>query len=55
MPLDADPTPACWKVLDSNALDKREHWRTETRGNSTAPLPGKTLGIYKPELGLITH
>jgi hypothetical protein len=43
------------KVLDGNALGKREHRLTETRGSSAAPLPGKTLDIYEPELGLITH
>ena len=43
------------KVLDGNALGKREHRLAETRGSSAAPLPGKTLDIYEPELGLITH
>lgn len=43
------------KMLDGNALGKREHRLKETRSSSAAPLPGKTLDIYEPELGLITH
>lgn len=43
------------KVLDGNALGKREHRLAETRSSTAAPLPGKTLNIYEPELGLITH
>lgn len=43
------------KMLDGNALGKREHRLAETRHSTAAPLPGKTLDIYEPELGLITH
>lgn len=43
------------KMLDGNALGKREHRLAETRNSTAAPLPGKTLDIYEPELGLITH
>lgn len=43
------------KMLDGNALGKREHRLAETRSSTAAPLPGKTLDIYEPELGLITH
>jgi hypothetical protein len=43
------------KILDGNALGAREHRLAETRNSSAAPLPGKSLAVLDPALGLITQ
>lgn len=42
-------------VLDGNALAATEHRLLETRANSAAPLPGKSLCVFSPSLQLITR
>ena len=42
-------------VLDGNAVAATEHRLAETRDDSAAPLPGKTLCIFQPSCQLITH
>jgi VCBS repeat-containing protein len=42
-------------VLDGNCIAATEHRLGETRGNSAAPLPGKTLCVFKPAYQLVTH
>ena len=42
------------KVLDGNTLEGREHRLAETRARSAAPLPGQSLAVLDPALGLIT-
>jgi hypothetical protein len=42
-------------VLDGNCIAATEHRLAETRENSAAPLPGKTLCVFRPALQLITH
>jgi hypothetical protein len=42
------------KILDGNALAKTEHRLKETRTSTAAPLPGKSLVVLEPELGLLT-
>ena len=42
-------------VLDGNAIAATEHRLAETRDNSAAPLPGKSLCIFQPSYQLITH
>ena len=42
-------------VLDGNCIAATEHRLAETRKNSAAPLPGKTLCVFRPALQLITH
>jgi hypothetical protein len=41
-------------VLDGNALAATEHRLSETRGNSAAPLPGKSLCVFRPAYQLVT-
>jgi hypothetical protein len=41
------------KILDGNALGARAHRLAETRGCAAAPLPGKSLAVLDPALGLI--
>jgi hypothetical protein len=41
-------------VLDGNNIAATEHRLAETRGNSAAPLPGKSLCIFKPAYQLVT-
>lgn len=43
------------KILDGNALGARDHRLEVTRDSTAAPLPGKSLNVYEPALGLITH
>ena len=43
------------KMMDGNALGAREHRLEVTRFFTSAPLPGKSLNVYEPALGLITH
>jgi Transposase DDE domain len=42
-------------VLDGNAIAATEHRLKETRTNSAAPLPGKSLCVFRPALQLVTH
>jgi len=41
-------------ILDGNALAGTEHRLPETRDSSAAPLPGKSLCLYRPAYQLIT-
>lgn len=43
------------KVLDGNCLAGTEHRLAETRRLSEAPLPGKSLAVLDPGLGVITQ
>ena len=43
------------RVLDGNAIAATEHRLSETRDNSAAPLPGKTLCVFEPASQLVTH
>jgi hypothetical protein len=42
-------------VLDGNNIAATEHRLAETRDDSAAPLPGKSLCIFQPSYQLITH
>jgi IS4 transposase len=42
-------------VLDGNNIAATEHRLAETRGNSAAPLPGKSLCVFQPAYQLISH
>jgi hypothetical protein len=42
-------------VLDGNNIAACEHRLGETRGNSAAPLPGKSLCVFRPAYQLVTH
>jgi hypothetical protein len=42
------------KILDGNALAKTQHRLKETRASTAGPLPGKSLVVLEPELGLLT-
>ena len=42
-------------VLDGNAIAATEHRLKETRTNSAAPLPGKSLCVFRPAYQLVTH
>jgi hypothetical protein len=42
-------------VLDGNNIAATEHRLKETRANSAAPLPGKSLCVFRPALQLVTH
>jgi hypothetical protein len=51
-----EPVPGyAMHVLDGNCIAATEHRLAETRANSAAPLPGKTLCVFRPALQLITH
>jgi hypothetical protein len=41
-------------VLDGNNIAASEHRLVETRDNSAAPLPGKSLCVFKPAYQLVT-
>jgi hypothetical protein len=41
-------------VLDGNNIAATEHRLVETRDNSAAPLPGKSLCVFRPALQLVT-
>jgi hypothetical protein len=43
------------KIIDGNCLSGREHRLKETRTRREAPLPGKSLAVLDPALGLITQ
>lgn len=42
-------------VLDGNNIAACEHRLPETRNNSAAPLPGKSLCVFKPAYQLVTN
>jgi len=42
-------------VLDGNNIAASEHRLGETRDNSAAPLPGKSLCVFKPASQLVTN
>jgi hypothetical protein len=42
-------------VLDGNTIAASEHRLGETRDHSAAPLPGKSLCVFKPSCQLVTH
>ena len=42
-------------VLDGNNIAACEHRLVETRDNSAAPLPGKSLCVFKPAIQLVTN
>jgi hypothetical protein len=42
-------------VLDGNNIAATEHRLPETRDNSAAPLPGKSLCVFKPAYQLVTN
>ena len=42
-------------VLDGNNIAASEHRLDETRDNSAAPLPGKSLCVFKPAYQLVTN
>jgi len=42
-------------VLDGNNIAASEHRLSETRDNSAAPLPGKSLCVFQPAYQLVTH
>jgi IS4 transposase len=42
------------KILDGNCLAGTEHRIKELRGIAAAPLPGKTLVVLDPQLGLVS-
>jgi hypothetical protein len=41
------------RILDGNCIAATEHRILELRDIAAAPLPGKTLNIYDPQLGLV--
>jgi hypothetical protein len=42
-------------VLDGNAIAATQHRLEQTRDDSAAPLPGKSICVFKPALGLVTN
>lgn len=51
-----EPVPGyAMHVLDGNAIAATQHRLGETRENSAAPLPGKSLCVFKPAYQLVTH
>jgi hypothetical protein len=50
-----EPVPGYeMNVLDGNAIAATQHRLGETRDNSAAPLPGKSLCVFKPAYQLVT-
>jgi hypothetical protein len=43
------------KVLDGNCIEATEHRLKALRGTASGALPGKSLVIYEPELGMATE
>ena len=41
------------KILDGNCIAASQHRIRELRDIAAAPLPGKTLNVYDPQLGLV--
>ncbi len=51
-----EPVPGyAMHVLDGNNIAASEHRLGETRDNSAAPLPGKSLCVFRPAFQLVTH
>ena len=51
-----EPVPGyAMHVLDGNCIAATQHRLAETRGESAAPLPGKSLCVFRPALQLVTH
>jgi hypothetical protein len=51
-----EPVPGYeMSVLDGNNIAASEHRLGETRDNSAAPLPGKSLCVFKPGCQLVTN
>src|SRR5438552_2671561 len=51
-----EPIPGyAMHVLDGNNIAATEHRLDETRDNSAAPLPGKSLCVFQPAYQLLTH
>src|SRR5580692_3393095 len=51
-----EPVPGyVMHVLDGNNIAASEHRLGETRDNSAAPLPGKSLCVFKPAYQLVTN
>jgi hypothetical protein len=51
-----EPVPGYeMNVVDGNNIAASEHRLGETRDNSAAPLPGKSLCVFKPALQLVTN
>ena len=51
-----EPVPGyVMHVLDGNNIAASEHRLEETRDNSAAPLPGKSLCVFKPAYQLVTN
>ena len=51
-----EPIPGyAMHVLDGNCIAATQHRLAETRGDGAAPLPGKSLCVFRPALQLITH
>jgi hypothetical protein len=42
------------KILDGNCITSSEHRIKELRSLASAPLPGKTLTVFDPQLGLVS-
>jgi hypothetical protein len=42
------------KILDGNCIGSSDHRIAELRDLASAPLPGKTLNVFDPQLGLVT-
>jgi hypothetical protein len=52
----SEPVPGYqMHVLDGNNIAASEHRLGETRDNSAAPLPGKSLCVFKPAYQLVTN
>jgi hypothetical protein len=50
-----EPVPGyAMRVLDGNNIAATEHRLGETRDNSAAPLPGKSLCVFRPAYQLVT-
>src|SRR5271157_3012127 len=50
-----EPVPGyAMHVLDGNNIAATEHRLEETRANSAAPLPGKSLCVFRPAYQLVT-
>ena len=42
------------KIVDGNAIEASEHRLKELRGVEAGPLPGKSLVVYEPTVGLVS-
>jgi hypothetical protein len=50
-----EPVPGyTMRVLDGNAIARTEHRLKETRKDSAAPLPGKSLCVFEPACQMVT-